>query len=112
MAYPNISLNGTSIGAIPLSSSGGGEVFQTGDSPRAIDDSLVDLGFSQKERFSFVLVVGTLRSWLKGLKALSSFTFIDFAGNSFTVKMTGLSFSWTYAKDECYQTAQITLEEV
>lgn len=112
MAYPYISLNGTSIGAIPLNSSGGEDFFQIEDSPRAIDGTLVDLGFPHKEKFSFIVVVGTLRSWLKSLKSMSSFTFVDFEGNSYNVKMTSLSFNWTYGKDTYFQTAKITLEEV
>lgn len=112
MAYPEISLNGTTVSALSLSSGGGADVFQVGSSPRAIDGTLIDLGFPNKERFILSLTVGTLRSWLKALKALASFTFIDFDGNSYTVKMTGLSFKWIYGAGEYVQVAQVTMEEV
>lgn len=112
MAYPEISLNGTTVSAIFVSSGGGADIFQVGDSPRAIDGSLVDLGFPNKEKFSFALKVGTLRSWLKALKALTSFTFVDFDENSYTVKMTGLTFNWIFGPESYVQIAQIQLEEV
>lgn len=112
MAYPNISLNGTSIATLMVSNPGSGGVFDTGDTPRSIAGNLVDLGFPVKEKFGFTVKVGTTKSWLKGLKALPSFTFLDFEGDSYSVRMMSLSFNYIYCPDGYVEIAQFELEEV
>ena len=110
MAY-TITLNGVALEYLPIHSEYSSEIVGVGGGlRRALDGSLVDLDYTDKERRTFIVVVGTQRAWLKTLKRLASFAFVDYDGTSYTDKMTGLTFNAWPVED--LGTAQITLEEV
>jgi hypothetical protein len=110
MSY-TISMNGVALEYLPVCGDYSAEIVSVGGGTgRAIDGTLVDLGSVEKERRTFVVVVGNQRAWLKGLKSLASFPFVDYDGTTYTMKMIGLVFnSWPLAD---IGTAQISLEEV
>lgn len=110
MAY-TVTLNGTALQYLPTYSDHAADIVGVGGGQRrAVDGSLVDLDYADKERRTLTVIVGTQRAWLKTLKRMASFAFVDYDGTSYTVKMTGLSFyQWP---QELVGKAQITLEEV
>ena len=110
MSY-SITLNGAALQYLPRPQNYGRSVFLSGPAPqRAIDQTLVPLGNTVKRRFDLTVYIGSQLSFLEGLLSLSSFTFVDHDGTSFTVKAMALSANrWPLS---LVGTAQLTLEEV
>ena len=110
MAY-SITLNGTALQYLPRPENYERSAFLAGPAPaRAIDQTLVPLGNVVKRRFSLSVYIGSQMAFLEGLLALSSFTFVDHDGTSYSVKALGLSVNrWPV---DILGTAQLTLEEV